>query len=153
MYQNGWPSKSYCLGEENLLACDWFRSNQMIPSNSCSRRQRNKSDRFSWWLWKHTLWLWRGHVSDKYRWPLKDKHDPWPQDSKKTGTLQLQRTEFCQQLVSLGEDPEPQMSSQTQVTLDFSLVRPWTEHPVTLYQNSWPTETEMIILCCIKTSL
>lgn len=106
MYQNGWPSKSYCLGKKkSLLECGWVRCNQMSPINRGSRRQRDTSERFSWWIRKHKLWLWRGHMSGKCRWPLEAECDPRPQASKKTGTLQPQGTEFCQQLVSLGEDP------------------------------------------------
>lgn len=81
------------FGEKSLPDSGWVRSNQMNPFKRGSRRQRDSREIFLSSL-ENKLWLWRGHVSDKCRWPLKAEHDPQPQTSKKTGTLACHHKEM-----------------------------------------------------------
>lgn len=63
--------------------------------------------------------------------------------------LWSQRSKFCQQPVSLEEDPEPQIRFLSWLTLR-SLGKHWAEDPVYPCLSSWLMETVIIDGCCSK---
>ena len=89
---------------------------------------------------KQTAMFWRGSHDTKQS----GASQSWgPQ------ALWSQRSKFCQQPVSLEEDPEPQIRFLSWLTL-CSLGKPWAEDPVYPCLSSWLMETDIIDGCCSK---
>ena len=93
------------------------------------KRSQRATEMLSYWaLTEDPDLFWATLQETLYRWLLGAESCPWPWAS----ALQQQKTELCQQNMSLEEDPGFQKGTQSPWHLDGSLVKPWGKSPAKL---------------------